>query len=77
MTWSPDSTRIAYVSERDAVTHVFLYDFTKRKETQLTSDAAPDPMALGQRVIEVVAAKLKGEPVTEPVLVPVAVVSKP
>ena len=38
--------------------------------------AAPDPMALGQRVIEVVAAKLKGEPVTEPVLVPVAVVSK-
>ncbi len=39
--------------------------------------AAPDPMALGQRVIEVVAAKLKGEPVPARVLVPVAVVSRP
>jgi tricorn protease len=40
--WSPDSTRIAYVSERDAVTHVFLYDFTKHAEVQLTRDALPD-----------------------------------
>ena len=40
--WAPDSTRLAYLGERDAVTHVFLYDFAHRAETQLTKDALPD-----------------------------------
>ena len=35
--WAPGSSRIVYVSQRDAITHVFLYDFTKRAETQLTT----------------------------------------
>ena len=43
--WTPDSRRIVYVSERDPVPHVFLYDFTTQKELQLTAgttgDAAP------------------------------------
>ena len=43
--WLPDSRRIVYVSERDGVAHLFLYDFTTSKETQLTSakeaDTAP------------------------------------
>jgi tricorn protease len=30
------------LSERDAVTHVFLYDFAHHTETQLTKDAQPD-----------------------------------
>jgi ABC-type sugar transport system substrate-binding protein len=45
--------------------------------TLIGAYAAPDAMAIGQRGIEVVAAKLKGEPVTARVLVPVSVVSKP
>jgi tricorn protease len=40
--WSPDSTRIAYLSQRDAITHVFVYDFLKHAETQLTHDAVSD-----------------------------------
>ena len=40
--WAPDSTRVAYLSERDAVTHVFLYDFAHHAETQLTKDTQPD-----------------------------------
>ncbi len=40
--WAPDSRRLAYVSDRDATPHVFLYDFTSNKETQLTSGAAGD-----------------------------------
>ena len=40
--WSPDSTKIAYLSQRDAVTHVYLYDFTRHTETQMTSGALPD-----------------------------------
>jgi tricorn protease len=42
VTWAPDSSRVAYLSQREAVNHLFLYDFTKRAETQLTRDAAPD-----------------------------------
>jgi tricorn protease len=42
VTWAPDSTRIAYLSQRDAVNHIFLFDFTKRTETQLTSAPLPD-----------------------------------
>ena len=41
-TWSPDSRRLVYVSERDGVPHLFLYDFTTTTETQLTRDAADD-----------------------------------
>ena len=41
-TWSPDSLRVAYLSPRDAVNHVFLYDFARHAETQLTHDALPD-----------------------------------
>ena len=40
--WAPDSKRIAYVSERDEVAHLFLYDFTTGAETQLTKDAKAD-----------------------------------
>ena len=40
--WTPDSRRIVYVSERDAVPHVFLYDFTSSRETQLTNGAVGD-----------------------------------
>ena len=40
--WTPDSRRIVYVSERDGVPHLFLYDFTTSRETQLTSGAVGD-----------------------------------
>jgi tricorn protease len=40
--WAADSMRVAYLSERDAVTHVFLYDFAHHSETQLTKDPLPD-----------------------------------
>jgi len=40
--WAPDSSRIVFLSQRDAVTHLFLYDFARRQETQLTSGSAPD-----------------------------------
>ena len=42
VSWSPDSTRIVYVSQRNAVTHVFTYDFPHHAETQLTADAVSD-----------------------------------
>jgi tricorn protease len=45
ITWAPDSRKLAYVSDRDGDPHVYLYEFTSNKETQLTStpggDAAP------------------------------------
>lgn len=40
--WSPDSRRLAYVSDRDGATHLYLYDFATRRETRLTSDSASD-----------------------------------
>jgi len=40
--WAPDSTHLAYVSQRDAVTHIYLYDFTKHSEQELTSGPLPD-----------------------------------
>jgi len=40
--WAPDSLRIAYVGQRDAVNHLFLYEFPHRTETQLTRDAVSD-----------------------------------
>ena len=42
VTWSPDSSRIAYLSQRDAITHVFVYEFGRHAETQLTSGPLPD-----------------------------------
>lgn len=38
--WSPDSRRLAYVSERDGVPHIFIYDFATNTETQLTNGGA-------------------------------------
>src|SRR3954469_12296948 len=40
--WAPTSRQIAYVSDRDGATHLFVYDFTTGKETQITSGAARD-----------------------------------
>lgn len=40
--WSPDSRRLAYVSNRKGPSHVFLYDFSNNTETQITSDALSD-----------------------------------
>lgn len=40
--WSADSRRLAYVSDRDGPSHVFLYDFATNTETQLTRGAASD-----------------------------------
>ena len=42
ITWSPDSRRLAYVSDRDGTPHLFAYDFATNTETQLTRDAADD-----------------------------------
>ena len=43
--WAPDSRRLVYRSDRDGVSHLFLYDFATRTETRLTSaeegDASP------------------------------------
>lgn len=40
--WSPDSRRLAYISDRDGAAHVFLYDFGTGTETQLTRDTRSD-----------------------------------
>lgn len=40
--WAPDSRRMVYVSDRDGVPHLFLYDFTTNSETQLTREVADD-----------------------------------
>ncbi|HEV2904814.1 MAG TPA: LpqB family beta-propeller domain-containing protein [Pyrinomonadaceae bacterium] len=40
--WSTDSRRLVYVSDRDGVTHLFLYDFATNTETQITRDQASD-----------------------------------
>ena len=40
--WAPDSRRIVYVSERDDVNHIFMYDFGANAETQLTNNAKGD-----------------------------------
>jgi len=42
LAWSPDSRRLVYVSDRDRIPHLFLYDFTNNSETQLTREAADD-----------------------------------
>jgi len=40
--WAPDSRRVVYVSDRDGVPHLFLYDFATSKETRLTHDTGAD-----------------------------------
>jgi len=42
VSWAPDSTRAVFLGQRDALTHLYLYDFTKRTEIQLTSGPSPD-----------------------------------
>jgi C-terminal processing protease CtpA/Prc/Tol biopolymer transport system component len=41
-TWSPDSLKVAYLSPRDAVNHIFLHDFVAHSDTQLTSAKMAD-----------------------------------
>jgi tricorn protease len=40
--WSPDSRRLVYVSERDRIPHLYLYDFSNNTETQLTRENLED-----------------------------------
>jgi Tol biopolymer transport system component/C-terminal processing protease CtpA/Prc len=40
--WAPDSRRLAYISDRDGTSHLFLYDFGSNTETQLTRTAGAD-----------------------------------
>lgn len=40
--WSPDSKSVVYVSDRDGTPHIYRYDFTTQKESQLTSGGASD-----------------------------------
>jgi Tol biopolymer transport system component/C-terminal processing protease CtpA/Prc len=40
--WSPDSTKLVYLSERDGGQSLYLYDFTSGKETPLTASKAID-----------------------------------
>jgi Tol biopolymer transport system component/C-terminal processing protease CtpA/Prc len=42
LVWAPDSRRLVYTSDRDGVSHLFLYDFASRTETRLTSGAESD-----------------------------------
>lgn len=42
VTWSPDSRRLVYVSDRAGTPHLYLYDFNNNAETQLTRAAADD-----------------------------------
>ncbi|HEY9282021.1 MAG TPA: LpqB family beta-propeller domain-containing protein, partial [Pyrinomonadaceae bacterium] len=40
--WSPDSRRLVYVSDRDGVAHLYLYDLGSNTEARLTNAAQPD-----------------------------------
>ncbi len=42
VTWSPDSHRLVYASDREGVAHLFQYDFATTAETRLTSGAVAD-----------------------------------
>jgi Tol biopolymer transport system component/C-terminal processing protease CtpA/Prc len=42
ISWAPDSRRLAYISSRDGMTHLFIYDVGSRTETQLTNGPAND-----------------------------------
>lgn len=40
--WAPDSRKLLYASDRDGISHLFLYDFATRTETQLTRGPGGD-----------------------------------
>jgi tricorn protease len=40
--WSPDSTKLLYLSQRDGGSSLYLYDFTTARETALTASTAVD-----------------------------------
>ena len=42
ISWSPDGKQVLYVSDRGGVEHLFLYDFAKQQETQLTNSPLKD-----------------------------------
>lgn len=42
LTWAPDSKRVAYLSDRNGNTHIFVYDFAAQTEKQITSAALND-----------------------------------
>lgn len=42
LSWAPDSRRLAYRSDRDGTNHLYLYEFSTAKETQLTTGGARD-----------------------------------
>ena len=42
VTWSPDSRRLVYVSDRAGTPHLFIYDFNTNTESQLTNDSSDD-----------------------------------
>lgn len=42
LVWAPDSKRLAYVSDREGNSHIFVYDFSVGAETQLTRGASSD-----------------------------------
>lgn len=42
LAWLPDSRRLAYLSERDGASHIFLYDFSSGLESKLTGDRLGD-----------------------------------
>jgi Tol biopolymer transport system component/C-terminal processing protease CtpA/Prc len=42
VSWSPDSRRLVYVSDRAGTPHLFIYDFNTNTESQLTNDSSDD-----------------------------------
>lgn len=42
LTWTPDSKKVVYVSDRDGTPHIYQYDFINNTETQLTNNAKAD-----------------------------------
>jgi Tol biopolymer transport system component/C-terminal processing protease CtpA/Prc len=45
-TWSPDSRKLVYSSDRAGITHLFLYDFATNAESQLTTGGDADHSAV-------------------------------
>src|SRR5262249_32141529 len=43
--WSPDSRKIVYSSDRDSVTHLYMYDFGTSSETRMTNGNEADHSA--------------------------------
>ncbi|MEO7156761.1 MAG: peptidase S41, partial [Vicinamibacterales bacterium] len=46
LTWSPDSRKLIYTSDRDDIPHIYQYDFSSNEETQLTNGADADHSAV-------------------------------